>query len=161
MRSLLGNMQHQDIEPLQVVKYEPGQRFTGHMDWFDEPKNMATSDGNVTRPYNRLATIFAYLEDDCVGGETYFPRIKGVSASADQDKYIKTNSPTGLVVKPRKGNAIFWTNLHSNGTGDKRLLHGGATVTSGTKIGLNVFSMGYLDAPLIGGSHKSKVENDS
>jgi prolyl 4-hydroxylase len=154
MKTLLGNMQHEDIEPLQVVKYEIGQRFAGHMDWFDVPKTTAASDESQARPFNRLATLFAYLEDDCVGGETYFPRIKGVSSLADRDKFIPTNTEKGLVVRPRKGNAVFWNNLHPNGTGDQRMLHGGATVTSGTKIGLNIFSVGYLDTPLMGGDHR-------
>ncbi|KAH8883339.1 hypothetical protein GQ53DRAFT_753017 [Thozetella sp. PMI_491] len=159
-KSLLGNMQHEDIEPLQVVKYEVGQRFAGHMDWFDVPKSRTVPGTNHTRQFNRLATIFAYLEDDCVGGETYFPRIKGVSVAADKGKFARTNSDMGLVVRARKGNALFWNNLHPNGTGDNRLLHGGATVTSGVKVGLNIFSTGYLDVPLIGGSHGVEFRDD-
>ncbi|KAI1326420.1 hypothetical protein F5Y16DRAFT_374783 [Xylariaceae sp. FL0255] len=158
MKTLMGNMQHEEIEPLQVVKYEVGQKFAGHMDWFQEPKYLRIGETDQSRPFNRLATIFAYLDDDCEGGETYFPRVQGVSMSADMTKFARTGSDKGLVVRPRKGNAVFWNNLHPNGTGDVRLLHGGATVSSGVKYGLNLFSRGFLDRPLIGGSYMPKGE---
>jgi hypothetical protein len=49
----------------------------------------------------------------------------------------------------RSGNAIFWMDAHTNGTGDGRLSHASLPVTCGTKIGFNMFGVYYLDAPLV------------
>lgn len=151
MKSLLGNIQHIDTEPLQVVKYEPGQRFRLHQDWFHGPRNETYIKDRPFRAYNRLGSIFVYLEDECVGGETYFPEVRGVSSSADGKKFSRTDTGMGLLVKPKRGNAVFWNNMLPNGTGDPRVLHAALPVKSGVKIGMNIFSYYYFDAPLVGG----------
>ncbi|KAF4442608.1 2OG-Fe(II) oxygenase family Oxidoreductase [Fusarium acutatum] len=92
MKSILGNIQHIDTEPIQIVKYEPSERFRIHMDWFDKPRNRTYSRNHPRRPYNRLASIFAYLDDDCTGGETYFPEVQGVSRVADGDNFSRAES---------------------------------------------------------------------
>lgn len=102
------------------------------------------------RPYNRLVSIFVYLGDDCEGGETYFPNVAGVSAEADGEKFKRTDTGMGLLVKPKKGSAVLWMNLHRNGTGDKRLLHAGLPVKSGVKLGMNMFSVYFPDTPIVG-----------
>lgn len=135
MKSLLGNVQHIETEPIQIAKYEGGERFRIHMDWFDKPRNKTYIPDMPYRPYNRLASIFAYLDDDCTGGETYLPEIHGVSAVADGD------TGAGLLVRPRKGNAVFWN----------RLAHAGLPVRSGRKIGINLFGHYYLDSLMVGG----------
>ena len=154
MQSLLGNMQHMEVEALQIVKYEAGgDQFKTHMDWFETPKNdtsYGSEDGSF-RPSNRLGTIFAYLDDDCMRGETYFPNLPSVSESADGAKFALPEGDTGLLVKPRRGNAVFWNNLHANGSGDARVAHAGLQVESGTKIGLNMWSRYFLDLPMVGG----------
>lgn len=155
LKSMLGNVQHIETEPLQVVRYEPEQRFRTHMDWFSEPRNKTYNPNMPYRPYNRLASVFAYLEDNCTGGETYFPEIQGVSAVADGEKFsILRDGGYGLLVRPRRGNAVFWNNLLPNGTGDPRLAHAALPVETGTKIGINLFSHYYLDAPMLGGSEE-------
>ncbi|KLO84795.1 uncharacterized protein LW93_5077 [Fusarium fujikuroi] len=154
MKSILGNIQHIDTEPIQIVKYEPSERFRIHMDWFDKPRNRTYSRKHPKRPYNRLASIFAYLDDDCTGGETYFPEVQGVSRAADGDKFSRTESGKGLLVRPKKGNAVFWNNLLPNGTGDPRVAHAGLPVHAGRKIGINLFSHYYYDAPMVGGDEE-------
>ncbi|KAI5865670.1 2OG-Fe(II) oxygenase family oxidoreductase [Durotheca rogersii] len=151
MKSLLGNIQHIDTEPLQVVKYEGGERFRIHMDWFDRPRNETFNPKTPFRSYNRLGSIFAYLEDGCSGGETYFPDIRGVAPDADGDKFTRTETGEGLLVNPRRGNAVFWNNLFMNGSGDPRVAHAGRPVLSGRKTGMNLFSYYYLDVPIAGG----------
>lgn len=153
MRSLLGNVQHTKVEALQVVKYEDvGNRFQTHTDWFDPPmREISNSDGLVRRS-NRLGSIFAYLEDNCTRGETYFPELPSVSLSADGDKFAIPDGSIGLLVKPRRGNAVFWNNLLANGTGDTRTAHAGLRVESGTKVGLNIWSSYYFDLPMVGGA---------
>lgn len=150
-KSLLGNLQHESIEALQLVKYDSGGEFRLHYDWFDNllQDDRVTGSG-ASRPTQRLGTIFVYLEDDCVGGETYFPDIRGVGEDADGEKFARTDTGDGLLVRPKKGNGIFWNNMHMNGTGDTRLVHAGLPIQSGIKIGMNIFTTFYPDSPIIG-----------
>jgi prolyl 4-hydroxylase len=155
MKSFLGNVQHIETEPIQVVKYEGGEKFSLHTDWLDEPINSTYSKKYPDRYYNRLGSIFAYLDGGCTGGETYFPLVKGVSAAADGDKFSRTETGEGLLVRPRRGSAVFWNNLHPrNASGDRRVLHAGIPVETGRKIGINLFSYYFLDAPFIGGEEE-------
>ncbi|KAB5576187.1 2OG-Fe(II) oxygenase family oxidoreductase [Coniochaeta sp. 2T2.1] len=157
MQSLLGNVQHVEVEALQVVKYaQGGDHYNAHTDWFDAPKfdlsyGSDRESRNASDPSNRLGSIFAYLEDNCERGETYFPHLPSVLKTADGSKFALAAGDTGLLVKPRRGNAIFWNNLHANGTGDERTAHLGLPVTSGTKTGLNIWSRYFLDTVMVGG----------
>jgi prolyl 4-hydroxylase len=66
------------LEPLQLVKYTMSQYYHHHVDWFDDlirddvPGKGARGKGKG-RLYNRVASFFLYLEDNCVGGGTEFP----------------------------------------------------------------------------------------
>lgn len=151
IKLLLGNLQHEEVDALQLLRNDTGGQFRLHYDWFPFVANKRNiSETGVDRDFQRLATTFVYLSDDCVGGETYFPHILGVSSTADGEKFSRTDTGEGLLVKPKKGNAIFWNNMHMNGTGDKRVLHAGMPLQSGEKLGLNIFSTYFLDSPLIG-----------
>jgi len=155
MMAFLGNVQHMEVEALQVVKYDVGgDQFKPHMDWFDTPMNDSSygPDRESYKPSNRLGTIFAYLDDNCTRGETYFPNLPGVSESADGSKFALAEGDTGLLVKPQRGNAIFWNNLLPDGSGDVRVLHAGLPVESGTKVGLNMWSRYFFDQPMVGGN---------
>lgn len=143
MRTLLGNLQHHEFEPPQLVRYEKSEQFHLHYDWFEQ------SSPGLSKPYNRLASIFAYLGDECTGGETYFPHIPAVSSGLGQDKFLKGDD-NSLAIKPVRGNAIFWVNLHPNGTGDERVLHAGLPVRSGVKFGLNLWSHYDPKSPMAG-----------
>ena len=46
----------------------------------------------------------------------------------------------GVTFKPKKGSAVFWMNFDADGRGYKETIHAGMPVTSGTKIGLNIWS---------------------
>lgn len=46
----------------------------------------------------------------------------------------------GITVRPIRGSATFWRNLHADGTGDSRTLHSGLPPEDGVKIGLNIWS---------------------
>ncbi|KAI1125131.1 hypothetical protein F5Y10DRAFT_247723 [Nemania abortiva] len=155
MQSLLGNVQNVEVEALQIVKYAiGGDHYRSHTDWFDAAKYDTPIPGsadNTPKPSNRLGSIFAYLEDDCERGETYFPYLPSVKETADGNKFALADGDTGLLVKPRRGNAIFWNNLHPNGTGDERTFHAGLPVESGTKIGLNIWSRYFLGETMVGG----------
>lgn len=75
-----------------------------------------------------------------------------MASDADGEKFSRTDTGMGLLVKPKKWNAIFWNNMHMNGSGDYRVVHAGLPVHSGQKIGLNMFSYYYPDYPIVGGN---------
>lgn len=46
----------------------------------------------------------------------------------------------GVTFKAKKGNAVFWHNFDPDGKGYKETIHAGMPVSSGTKVGLNIWS---------------------
>jgi hypothetical protein len=52
---------------LQVLRYQNGQKYDAHWDWFDDPVH--TKDSGE----NRVATVLMYLGDVLEGGETTLP----------------------------------------------------------------------------------------
>lgn len=158
MKSLLGNFQREETEPIQVVKYEGGERFRVHMDWFDKPMNKTYNPDRPYRNYNRLGSIFAYLDDNCTGGETYFPELIGVSAAADGDKFSRAEDGRGLLIKPRRGNAVFWNNLLANGSGNPMVAHASLPIKSGRKVGINLFSYYFFDSAMVGDERNDDSE---
>ena len=63
---------------------------------------------------NRIATLLLYLSEVEFGGHTVFPYL-------------------GLSMAPVKGDAVFWYNLHRNGTGFFATRHASCPVLSGSK----------------------------
>lgn len=128
----------------QLVRYEPGQKVNLHYDWWQEPQNRS---GQL---YNRRTTILAYLEDDCTGGETYFPLLRAMNdtGAPHQEKGMRFwtdhEDGQGLLVRPWRGNAVFWVNLHTNGTGDTRTLHASLPVEKGKKVAMNFWPPQYF-----------------
>lgn len=58
-------------------------------------------------------------------------------------EYIECGSPSeaeGVTFKARKGAAVFWMNFDNEGRGYQETIHAGMPVTSGTKVGLNIWS---------------------
>lgn len=53
-------------EDIQVLRYEPGQKYDPHYDYFADKENIA-------RGGHRIATVLMYLTDVEKGGETVFP----------------------------------------------------------------------------------------
>lgn len=99
-------------EIIQVLRYEPGQEFKPHHDYFDSESiggKEALENGG-----QRMATLIMYLNSVEEGGETIFPKID-------------------LKITPKKGNAVLFYNCHPNGKEDPLTLHGGAPVVKGNK----------------------------
>lgn len=105
----------ENIEPLQVVRYYPGEKFDLHHDYF---KHVSGPEGQ------RYATILVYLNDTFSGGHTNFPKI-GVSA------------------KPVLGDGFAWYNSWINNQGKCMCfddsLHQGSPPTLGVKYALNIW----------------------
>jgi hypothetical protein len=59
-------------------------------------------------------TVFSYLADVALGGETDFPLL-------------------GVRIQPKQGRVVHFHNLHANGMPDDRTLHAGMPVLEGTK----------------------------
>jgi len=99
-------------EAMQVLKYEPGQKYDPHQDYFDD-----CSDGSTTSPHHkerqvrycteetggqRVATILLYLTDVEHGGETVFP-LTQKQVPADRAGNWSACGKTGLGIRPRVG----------------------------------------------------------
>ena len=130
----------------QMVRYTPGQKFDLHYDWFQRPR-LRDGDNGRQRVYNRVATFFVILQENCTEGETYFPYIKPISPQAQGDasaRMWREHEDGGMAFKPVAGNALFWVNLMSNGTGDTRVLHAGLPVKSGMKTAMNIWPRAFF-----------------
>jgi prolyl 4-hydroxylase len=105
------------IEGLMVVKYDKGQEYYNHHDYFKPEDIELMKDGG-----QRIATFFCYLNslNDNEGGETEFPEI-------------------GVKVKPSKGTAVFWWDVDKKGKVLDKTLHRGNPVNDGVKYGLNIW----------------------
>lgn len=101
-------------ETLQLTRYEKGQQYKPHFDWFDTSSN------------NRAVTVFVYLNDVAEehGGQTEFTDIK-------------------LSVQPTCGRALVWFNCAARGNSvscDEKTRHAGKPPMYGVKYGLNCWA---------------------
>lgn len=149
------------LEDLQLVKYLPSQYYHHHVDWFDAlirdnlPGKGDRGKGRG-RFYNRVASFFIYLEDDCVGGMTEFPDLEFDSAFSSSGKgaefwdervtlgkeHVSAEGNVrgvGISFRPRKGSGVFWVNLQEIGFGDERVRHAALPVEKGQKVGMNIW----------------------
>lgn len=137
------------IEPIQLVKYAPGERYHFHTDWFTDPVHATAALGG-----NRISSFFGYVAlGNVTGGGTNFPLL---DAPADERwcEFIDCDEEyeNGVTFRPVEGNMVYWENLLENGEGDQRVLHAGLPVTSGWKIGMNIWTrQGALPDELFGG----------
>jgi prolyl 4-hydroxylase len=111
--AFLTNKSIDDIEELQIVRYQPGQFFHQHYDWFNEDY---VQKYDVQRQY----TIFVYLNDVKEAGETIFPELN-------------------KSYKPKTGIALFWENCISKNTCHSLALHRGLPPKEEIKYGLNIW----------------------
>ncbi|XP_065021645.1 probable prolyl 4-hydroxylase 4 isoform X2 [Musa acuminata AAA Group] len=110
-------------EDIQVLRYEPGQKYDPHYDYFSDKVNIA-------RGGHRIATVLMYLTDVAKGGETVFPsaeepRHRGEDAKDDS---FSECAQRGKAVKPKRGNALLFFSLHPDATTDQGSLHAGCPV---------------------------------
>lgn len=63
----LSSLFSENGEDIQVLRYEHGQKYEPHFDFFSDKVNIAKGG-------HRVATVLMYLSDVLQGGETVFPR---------------------------------------------------------------------------------------
>ncbi len=99
-------------ETMQGQRYEVGQEFKQHHDYFfvEHPywKQEALNGGQ------RTWTAMAYLNVPEAGGATYFPMLK-------------------YGIEPRRGMLLIWNNMDKDGKPNLYSLHAGTPVEAGTK----------------------------
>lgn len=96
-------------ESIQVMRYQPGEKYSPHYDYFD-PKDPGSA--RHTQNGQRVATLIMYLSDVEEGGSTGFPDI-------------------GLHVIPKKGSVLFFS--YAEASKESKSLHEGSPVIAGTK----------------------------
>jgi prolyl 4-hydroxylase len=110
-------------EPIQGQKYDVGQEFRDHTDYF-EPNgyDYLTHCGETGQ---RSWTAMIYLNEPAAGGATRFKRL---------DK----------IVQPERGKLVVWANMDRQGRPNSWTLHSGMKVRSGTKY---VITKWYRERP--------------
>ncbi|ORY19441.1 hypothetical protein BCR34DRAFT_527723 [Clohesyomyces aquaticus] len=132
----------------QIVRYFPSEKYDLHTDFW--PRHQIMNDGSG-RLFNRPASFFVFLRDNCTQGETYFPLVDVLDRDAEHGGEVarrwegrasrgeKDGEEMGVKFRPITGNAVFWINLDAEGKGDRRLVHAGLPVGEGEKIGMNLW----------------------
>lgn len=110
--SALVNIPIENGETLHVLRYEKGEEYKPHYDYF----SMNTIGGAAAyeRGGQRIATLIMYLYTPEKGGETIFPLVN-------------------IKIKPTRKNAVLFYNCTSEENVDPLTLHGGAPVIAGVK----------------------------
>jgi prolyl 4-hydroxylase len=106
-------------ELMQVLRYEKGEFYKSHHDYFSDEFNLKRS--------QRVATMLMYLSDNVEGGETHFPFAGDAECSCGGKRVI------GMCVKPKKGDAVLFWSVSLDGSVDPKSRHGGCEVLGGVK----------------------------
>lgn len=93
------------IEYLQLQRYNVGQEYKAHCDYFYSGKHTEN---------NRVATLIIYLNDQFKGGGTSFPKL-------------------GVSTEPKKGSAVYFEYDYDNDT-NLLTLHSGDPIIEGCKV---------------------------
>jgi len=149
-------------ENMQVIRYNQKQHYHCHFDSEEEETKNLPCCHHVEMFYDgedeiqcvpcRFLTLFYYLNEPKLGGETAFP-IADNETLAENETYLDSDLQrcdlaehcydANLYYKPKRGAALLWYNhFVSNETGwlgrvDQTSYHGGCNVIEGTKWAAN------------------------
>lgn len=110
-------------EPIQGQRYDPGQYFKEHNDWFDPEGDEYLE--NCSIGGQRTWTVMVYLNAVEEGGQTDFPLI-------------------GRCFTPVQGTALAWNNLYIDGTPNIDVMHEALPVLKGSKY---IITKWYREKP--------------
>lgn len=113
--SRLIGLPRKNMEPLQLLRYKPGQLYTKHHDYIESQRYLPCGP--------RVLTFFLYLNtNNGGGGETFF-------------------SDLGISISPTRGAAVVWPNVldHSLKDIDIRTFHEAKPVKKGVKFAANIW----------------------
>ena len=99
-------------EPIQGQRYDPGEYFKQHTDWFSP--GTQEFDHNTRNGGQRTWTVMVYLNAVESGGETWFQHL-------------------GQRFTPRPGLGLAWNNLQEDGIPNRNTLHEAIPVDVGSK----------------------------
>ncbi len=108
----LSNTRPEQGEPLLILRYEPGQEYKTHVDYFDPA--LAGQKKVIEETGQRILTMLTYLSDVAAGGGTEFPKLD-------------------IRVDPEPGMTLAFYNVTGDGQPDPRTKHAGLPVEQGTK----------------------------
>ena len=123
-------------EGMQILRYDKGQKYDPHFDYFHDKVNPAPKRGG-----QRVATVLIYLVDTEEGGETTFPNGR-LPENFEEDEpdnpfaaHIKHTdcAKNGIPVKSVRGDAILFFSMTKDGELDHGSLHGACPVIAGQK----------------------------
>lgn len=105
-------------ETLQGQRYQPGQEYRLHCDYF--PGDASYWPHMRAQGGQRCWTAMIYLNTVEAGGETCFPH-------------------TGLAIAPLEGRLLIWNNMRDDGSPNPESLHAAQPVEAGTKYVLTLW----------------------
>jgi prolyl 4-hydroxylase len=114
-------------EGIQAQRYDVGQQFKPHWDYYEPGSEAYTKFATVRG--NRTWTFMIYLNEDMDGGATRFTKID-------------------RMFQPKTGMALLWNNLRDDGTPNPATMHCGEPVTRGHKLIITKWFRQYGDGPL-------------
>jgi prolyl 4-hydroxylase len=110
----LTNSPYENGEGLQLTRYEEGQFYLPHHDYFDPTK--PGFDKYLAQGGQRVFSVILYLNDGFRAGETEFPVLR-------------------FLIPPTKGSALVLANMDlQTDVLDDSTLHGGRAPVGGTKF---------------------------
>ena len=128
-------------EGMQILRYEVGQKYDPHYDYFHDAANASPRRGG-----QRMATMLVYLADTESGGETTFPKARkppdfDAVESFDESSTARRPSTewsdcakrSGVPVRSEQGDAVLFWSLTDAYELDPGSLHGACPVLKGEK----------------------------
>jgi prolyl 4-hydroxylase len=119
------------VDNVNFIKYDTGGKFKSHSDFIDPTTSANLEDLKIGG--QREHTFLIYLNDDYVGGETYFNLMN------------KT-------IKPEKNKMVWWKNTLPDGSQNMATVHESKKITSGVKYLFGIWvrqQMVYTNKTLI------------
>lgn len=132
----LSGFPEENGEGMQILRYDKGQKYDAHYDYFHDAVNSSPKRGG-----QRVATVLIYLADTIKGGETIFPNgalPENFEAEEPNNPFAKSMEHTdcvrrGIPVKSVRGDAVLFFSLTETGALDNGALHGACPVIEGQK----------------------------